>query len=266
MGWHIRDPKDNDVYAPQEHPDYSDSSNLDSTDDDVREFKSVREQNKMEMIALKERKQAKQRKGSKAKEKTVLNKKGKSTEQGNTGKGQGREKADSGKGKGKGTDTEGAHTGQGNAREKVDKGKGKATEMEGDREEHNHEGADFGNHSEDEDMAADRANGCEKQVKTRKGGKSKEKVVEETGTTLPTEPSQRPEVENPTPAAEGPGGSQGGVFNKQPPRDKVLNTPLGIQPQKFSSTNQGTTTSRQNIEERRRAMQGKLRENPVWKI
>ncbi|WOG93543.1 hypothetical protein DCAR_0312829 [Daucus carota subsp. sativus] len=56
------------------------------------------------------------------------------------------------------------------------------------------------------------------------------------------------------------------VFNKQPPRDKVLNTPLGIQPQKFSSKNQGTTTSRQNIEERRRAMQAKLRENPVWKI
>lgn len=103
-------------------------------------------------------------------------------------------------------------------------------------------------------------------MKTRKGGKSKEKVVEETGTTLPTEPSQRPEVENPTPAGQGAGGSQGGVFNKQLPRDKVLNTPLGIQPQKFSSTNQGTTTSRQNIEERRRAMQAKLRENPVRKI
>lgn len=62
-------------------------------------------------------------------------------------------------------------------------------------------------------------------------------------------------------------GTQGGVFNKSLPATKVLNTPLGIQPKKNTPIGgKGTTTSRENIEATRRAMQDKLKQNPVWKI
>lgn len=61
-------------------------------------------------------------------------------------------------------------------------------------------------------------------------------------------------------------GSQGGVFRQKKPATKVKNTPHGIQPRPTNSKNKVTTTSRENIEARRREMQSKLRENPVWKI
>lgn len=64
-----------------------------------------------------------------------------------------------------------------------------------------------------------------------------------------------------------PQGTQGGTFHKTlQPRQKVVNPPLGIQPQKTNSKGQGTSTTRQSIEATRRAMQKKLKENPVWKI
>ncbi|KAL6524382.1 hypothetical protein OROHE_016053 [Orobanche hederae] len=62
-------------------------------------------------------------------------------------------------------------------------------------------------------------------------------------------------------------GTQGGVFRKKQPITKVVeNTPLGIQPQKTNTKGQGTATTMENIEARRRAMQANLRKNPVWKI
>lgn len=59
--------------------------------------------------------------------------------------------------------------------------------------------------------------------------------------------------------------SQGGVFTRNKAQPMVRNTPLGIQPKQSVSQNKSVTT-REEIIQRRREMQSKLRNNPVWKI
>lgn len=130
-------------------------------------------------------------------------------------------------------------------------------------------------------QAADRANGCEKQVKTRP--KPKLKAAPATSNPTGENPiseattdahNDRGDVHNPTPSAEKPSatvktasnpneGTNAGVLRKKADQVKVNNTPLGIQPQQGGS---GSKTSREIIEAKRREMQAKLKKNPVWKI
>lgn len=93
---------------------------------------------------------------------------------------------------------------------------------------------------------------------------------------VPEVPRSAPATEQHGPKAQTPhvpnvgegvhGGSQGGVFGQKRIQTKVKNTPHGIQPKANNSKNNPTMTSRENIMKRRREMQSKLKENPVWKI
>lgn len=134
-------------------------------------------------------------------------------------------------------------------------------------------------------QVADRANGCEREVKTRPKPKPKAAPVEKPSGDNPAGDNpgseatsdahnDRGDVHNPTPSVEKPSGTakrasnpnegtNAGVLKKKADHVKVNNTPLGIQPQQGGS---GSKTSRENIEAKRREMQAKLKKNPVWKI
>lgn len=62
------------------------------------------------------------------------------------------------------------------------------------------------------------------------------------------------------------GSSQAGVLKQKKPQANLDKTPHGIKPQSVNSKNKVTITTRENVEARRREMQAKLRQNPVWKI